>query len=78
MSLTCITVVCLIACIILVVFISNIIHSCLVICVYAYMWVVMHRLCMFMFSCGQVYSDIMMVVFMHEVMVCVVVEVMHS
>jgi len=37
----------------------------------------MHRLCMFMFSCGQVYSDIMMVVVMHEVVVCVVVEFMH-
>lgn len=57
--------------------ISNIIHSCLTICVYAYVCMVMHCSCMLMFACGQVYSDIMMVVVMHEVMVCVVVEVMH-
>jgi len=47
-------------------------HMCLCICVNG-----MHCLCMFMFACGQVYSDIMMVVVMHEVMVCFVVEVMH-
>ena len=90
MSLTCIIVVCLVAilhvghilvslvaCIILAGLISSIFYSCWIICVYAYVWMVMHRLCMFMFSCGQVYSDVMMVVVMHEVVVCVVVEVMH-
>jgi len=57
--------------------ISSIVHACLVVCVYAYVWMVMHRLCMFMIACGQVYNDVMMVVVRHEVVVCVVVEVMH-
>jgi len=90
MSLTCIVVVCfieifligyilvcLVACIILAGLISSIVHSCLIICVYAYVWMVKHCLCMFMVACGQVYSEVMMVVVMHEVVVCVVVEVMH-
>jgi len=57
--------------------ISSIVHSCLIICVYAYVWMVMNHLCMLMFACGQVYSDVMMVAVMHEVVVCIVVEVMH-
>jgi len=69
--------VCLVACIILAGLISNNFHSCLVICVYEYVWMVMYRLCMLIFSCGLVYSDVMIVVFMHEIMSCVVVEVMH-
>ena len=69
--------VCLVAGIILAGLISSIVRSCLVICVYVYVWMVVHHLCMFMFANGQVYSDVMMVVIMHEVMVCVVVEVMH-
>ena len=90
MSLTCIVVVCLVTillvgdiliclveCIILSGLISSIVHSCLIICIYAYVWKVMHHLCMLMFACGQVYSDIVMVVVMSEVVVCVVVEVMH-
>lgn len=69
--------VCLVACTILASLILSIVHSCLVTCVYAYVWMVMHRLCMFMFACDEVYSEVMMVVFMHEVMVCVIIEVMH-
>lgn len=67
----------LVACIILVGLISSIIHSCLILHVYAHVWMVMDHLCMFMFACGQCYNDAMMVVIMHEVMVCVFVEVMH-
>jgi len=69
--------VCLVACIILAGFILSIFHPYLIIRVYAYVWMVMHRLCMFMFAYSQVYSDAMMVVIMHEVVVCVIVEVMH-
>ena len=60
--------VCWVACIIISGLISSIVHS-LTIRVYAYVWMVMHQLCMFMSTCGQVYNDVMVVV-MHEVVVC--------
>ena len=45
-------------------------------CVVMSVWLIMHFLCMLMFTCGQVYSDLVFVV-MHELMVCVVDMVMH-
>ena len=39
-------------------------------------WLVMHYLCMSIFTCAQVYNDVVVVV-MHEAMVCVVDKVMH-
>ena len=68
--------VCLVACIILAGLISSIVHSCLIICAYAYVYLVTYYLCMFMFTCGQVYHDVVDVV-MHEVVVCVVSKVAH-
>jgi len=68
--------VCLVAHIILVGLVTSIVHLCLITCVYACVWLVRNFLCMLMFTCGQVYNDVMVVV-MHEVMMCVVVKVMH-
>jgi len=68
--------VCLVTCIILVGLVSSIICFCLITCVYACVWLFMNYLCMLMFSCGQVYNDVVFV-FMHEVVVCVVDKVMH-
>ena len=66
--------VCLVACTILAALSSNIVHSCLIIRVYAYVWMVMHHLCMFMFAYSQVYGDIMIMVVMHEVVVSIVID----
>jgi len=66
----------LFACIIHVGLVSSIICSCLIVYVCACVWFVMHYLCIFMFSCGKVYNDVMVVI-MHEVVVCVVDKVMH-
>ena len=68
--------VCLITCTSLVGLVTSIVHLCLITCVYACAWLVTHCLCMLMFAYGQVYSDVM-VVFMHEVIVCVVDKVIH-
>jgi len=65
-----------VACIILASSISSIVHSFLIICSYAYVQLVTYFLCMFMFACGQVYNDVVVVV-LHEVVVCVFVKVMH-
>ena len=45
-------------------------------CVFMSVWLIVHCLCMLVFTCGQVYSDVVVVV-MHEVIVCVVDMVMH-
>ena len=45
-------------------------------CVFMSVWLIMHILCILMFTCGKVYSDVV-VVFMHEVMLCVVDMIMH-
>ncbi len=45
-------------------------------CVIMSVWLIMHSFCMLMFTCGQVYSDVV-VVFMHEVVVCFVDKGMH-
>ena len=79
MSLTCIIVVCLVT------FLYVWFHSCMLGCMYHSCrfdfkycsFMLGHNLCMFMFLKGQVYIDVMMVVDMHEVMVCVVIEVLH-
>jgi len=68
--------VCLVACIILVGLISSMVHSFLIICAYVHVYLVTYCLCMFTFSCGQEYSDVVVVV-MHEVMVCAIVKVIH-
>jgi len=45
-------------------------------CVVMSVWLIMHCLCTLVFTCGQVYSDVVVVV-THEVMVCVVDMVMN-
>ena len=45
-------------------------------CVGMSVWLIMHCLCTLVFTCGHVYSDVVVVV-MHNVMVCVVDMVMH-
>ena len=45
-------------------------------CVVMSVCLIMHCLCTLVFTCGQVYNDVVVVV-MHEVMVCVVDMVMH-
>ena len=74
--MVCFILVCFITCIILIGLLSSIIHSCSIIRFYACLLLVTHCLCMLMFACGQVYNDVMLV-FMHEVMVCVFDMVMH-
>jgi len=39
-------------------------------------WLIMHCLCTLVFTCGQVYSDVVVVV-MNEVIACVANMVMH-
>lgn len=39
-------------------------------------WLIMYSLCTLVFTCIQVYNDVVLL-FMHEVMVCVVGMVMH-
>ena len=39
-------------------------------------WLIIHCLCMLVFTCGQVYSDVVVFV-IHEVIVCVNHMVMH-
>lgn len=41
-----------------------------------FVWFIMHFLCMLVFTCGEVYSDVVVVV-LREVMVCVLDMVMH-
>ena len=68
--------VCLVTCIIIVDLVTSVVRLCLIVCVYACVWLVTHCLCMLMFACGQVYNNAV-VVFMHEVMVCIIDKVMH-
>jgi len=45
-------------------------------CVIMSLWLIMNCLCTLVFTCGQVYSDVVVVV-MCEVVVCIVDMVMH-
>jgi len=45
-------------------------------CVVMSIWLIMHCFFMLVFTCGQVYIDVVVVV-MHEVVVCVVDMVIH-
>ena len=45
-------------------------------CVFMSVWLIMHCLCTLLFTCGEVYNDVV-VVFMHEGMERVVNMVMH-
>lgn len=69
--------VCLVTCISLVGLVISIVRLCLITCVHAYVWFITNFLCVLMVSCSHVYNGVMVVVVMHEVMVCVVDMVMH-
>jgi len=45
-------------------------------CVIMSVWLIIHFLCMLVFTCGQLYNDIVVVV-MYEVTICVFDMVMH-
>lgn len=68
--------VCLVVCIILVGLVTNIVPLCSIKCVHAYVWLIMHCLCMLRVACGNVYSRVMVVV-THEVISCIIDMVLH-
>jgi len=68
--------VCLVACIILVSLVSSIVHLCSIICIHACVvdYALLMHVDVCMWSCV---SGVMVVIFMHEIMLCVADMAMH-